>query len=91
VVGALLVVALTVVKAPGIRTVEASGVALGWWWIVRGAWLRTRAGRAVRSSEAPWAEPALSSRRAWWFTWLAAACATAAAIALSVQAVHWGG
>jgi hypothetical protein len=87
----LLVAALSLVEEPGMRTFETLGGALGWWWIVRGAWLRTRAGRPHPETPPAWSEPPLTPRRAWWLTWLGAACAVAAAIAVTIQATHWVG
>ena len=73
----------------GINLVLLPGGALFWWWVHRGAWLRTRWGRPPEGTLPPWVEPGLSDRRAGWYVWLAAACVVSAAIAISLQATNW--
>lgn len=86
-VSQVLVAAITVVVHGPLRMglLQTLAGALAAWWFARGAWLRTRWGRPPEGSEAPWDEPALTTRRAGWYLHLGAACVVAAAVALAVQ------
>jgi hypothetical protein len=84
-------IVLAVAGPRGLRLESALAGVPFWWWITRGAWARANRGRLTTPQPVPsWEEPRLSTRRAWWYVWVAAACAVALAIALTSQAALGG-